>query len=226
MQCKRIVIDGCETNYIAYDSGEIYYELRNELVEPKYHNSKDTEVTLWFRGKPHVYILKDLIADCFIPNPYNLPYVKYIIEDPSNNSVHNLIRTASTITARVNYTPEQIHRACQLIAENKLKVCEIAKETNVSRHTIKRIKFYNGWVHIARQYGIHSDIQEKETVWNLEIRNKLKELYSKDMTLNSVAVAKILGVPVTRRFCLAARGVKLEVSKQKQKEQQNSENNE
>lgn len=225
MQSKRIIIDGCETDYVAYETGQILYERTREFVEPEYYKSRDPEVTLWFRREPHVFVLKNLIADCFLPNPYNLPFVDYLTNDVTDNSIYNIIRSGNTNRARANYSPEQIHRVCQLIVEDKLPVNKIASETGVDRHVIKRIKFYNGWPHIAKQYGIVCEKQD--TVWSPDIRKKLKELYYNDMTLNSRDVAKILGVPVTRRFCLAARGVKLEVHKRilAEQEAQNESNN-
>lgn len=216
MQSKRIEIDGCETDYIAYDTGQILYERTREFVEPKYSNSEPPKVTLWFRREPHEFMLKDIIADCFIPNPYGLPCVVYIIDDWSDNSIYNLKRAGLINRARVNHEPQQIHEACRLIAEGNLPIHKIAEITGVNRHVLKRIRFYNGWSYIAKQYGIVCERQSDED-WSPEILEKVKNIYRNNSELHSRDVAKMLGVPCTRRFCQRARYTKCIVNKKRDK---------
>lgn len=41
-------------------------------------------------GKPRLWLVHRLVAEAFIPNPNNLPYINHKDENPSNNNVDNL----------------------------------------------------------------------------------------------------------------------------------------
>ena len=47
-------------------------------------------VTLWYDGKKHHQLVHRLVAEEFIPNPHNLPYVLHWDDVPDNNHVDNL----------------------------------------------------------------------------------------------------------------------------------------
>ena len=76
MERKRIIIDGCETDYVAYDNGTIFDERSRCFVAVLYSSPGNNRaysvprVELWFRGNQNLYVLKDLIASLFIENPY------------------------------------------------------------------------------------------------------------------------------------------------------------
>ena len=47
-------------------------------------------VGLWKNNKQKTYKVHRLVAEAFIPNPYNLPQVNHKDENPLNNNVNNL----------------------------------------------------------------------------------------------------------------------------------------
>ena len=47
-------------------------------------------VSLWKNNKQKTYKVHRLVAEAFIPNPYNLPQVNHKDENPLNNNVNNL----------------------------------------------------------------------------------------------------------------------------------------
>ena len=47
-------------------------------------------VGLWKNNKQKIYKVHRLVAEAFIPNPYNLPQVNHKDENPLNNNVNNL----------------------------------------------------------------------------------------------------------------------------------------
>lgn len=58
--------------------------------------SKYSSITLYRDNKYVNALVHRLVAMAFIPNPYNLPEVDHIDNDPSNNSVTNLRWTSSS----------------------------------------------------------------------------------------------------------------------------------
>lgn len=114
MERKRIIIDGCETDYVAYDNGTIFDERSRCFVEVLYSSPGNNRaysvprVELWFRGNQNLYVLKDLIASLFIENPYpdHKPNVGYISDDISDNSVNNLFYIPPCIELKKIADPE------------------------------------------------------------------------------------------------------------------------
>ena len=47
-------------------------------------------VGLWKNNKQKIYKVHRLVAEAFLPNPYNLPQVNHKDENPLNNNVNNL----------------------------------------------------------------------------------------------------------------------------------------
>lgn len=76
------------------DSGEVYRikgshkELAKQIRTGK--DGKYRCVTAFVSGKQKHFYVHRLVAEAFIPNPYNLPMVNHLDGNPSNNDVTNL----------------------------------------------------------------------------------------------------------------------------------------
>ena len=76
------------------DSGEVYRmkgshkELAKQIKTGK--DGKYLCVTAFVSGKQKHFYVHRLVAEAFIPNPYNLPMVNHLDGNPSNNDVTNL----------------------------------------------------------------------------------------------------------------------------------------
>lgn len=86
---KKIIIDNQETNYSVSDKGEIRndttnYLLKLALQQGYYH------VNLSINKKSKRFRVHRLVAEAFIPNPENKPYVNHIDGIRSNNEIKNL----------------------------------------------------------------------------------------------------------------------------------------
>ena len=86
---KKIIIDDIETNYSVSDEGNVRNDKTNKIlsqrVQQGYHH-----VGLTINGKAKSCRVHRLVAQAFIPNPNNKPYVNHIDGVRNNNKVENL----------------------------------------------------------------------------------------------------------------------------------------
>lgn len=86
---KKIIIDGFETNYSISDKGEVRNDTRNKLLT-LYDEYEYKVASIHYNGQHKRKRVHRLVAEAFIPNPNNKPYVNHIDGNRSNNCVENL----------------------------------------------------------------------------------------------------------------------------------------
>ncbi|MEO1690729.1 MAG: NUMOD4 domain-containing protein [Cyanobacteria bacterium J06631_6] len=121
-------------------------------------------------GTKATFAIHQLVAQAFIPNPYNKKTVNHLDGNKLNNSVANLewctysenlehayktgLRRAvkSSEVASKNYkrklTEQQVREIKRLLARGNLTHREIAKKFSVARSTITEIKSGRRWKHL------------------------------------------------------------------------------
>lgn len=238
MRCKRIIIENCETDYLIYDNGTVWNERTNRIIDPVYiddricknnadyhiNHQRHLHVILWFRQTRYAFLIDRLVAEHFVPNPDGFEHVAHIDGDETNNNADNLIwmpaRTINIHNMRA-VTPEIIHETCKQIVAGR-RVCDICNDLGVNRHFVKRIKFYNAFPEIARQYGIHYERESnKDTVWNPEIRQKVIDMI-KESDPPSKEIAATLGVPATTMFLDKVRAIRKTIKNPKKYARRNN----
>lgn len=75
--------------YKVNSMGEVYSIRTNKFIKPTIRNNY-LAVGLWKNGKVQMKSVHRLVAEAFIPNPDNLPYVNHINENKTDNRVENL----------------------------------------------------------------------------------------------------------------------------------------
>lgn len=87
---KIIYIDNYKTHYSIDENGNVKNILTNKIL--KQQDTKDYYkcVTIYIKGKPKLCRVHRLLAQSFIPNPENKPYVNHIDGCRYNNSLENL----------------------------------------------------------------------------------------------------------------------------------------
>lgn len=86
---KKIIIDNIETNYSVSEDGIIRNDNTNKILSQRIQQGY-CHVGLTINGKAKSCRVHRLVAQAFIPNPENKPYVNHIDGIRSNNNVENL----------------------------------------------------------------------------------------------------------------------------------------
>ena len=144
-------IKGYEGIYQVSNLGRVYNCRYNRLLStPTNRKKKYVDVALNKNGVAKSYKVHRLVAEAFIPNPNNLPFVNHKDENPSNNCVDNL--EWCTNEYNLNYgnahkkqalsrsilTPSQILKCYELMNKG-YSMSDIGKIYGVSGQTISRV---------------------------------------------------------------------------------------
>lgn len=120
---------------------------------------------LRINNKQKTYFVHRLVAEAFIPNPDNKPFINHIDGNPSNNNVENLewctqkenIRHAVKI-GRWNAAKGEYAAKAKLTTKDVLQIrtlrgmgltlCAIAKKYNITNENVSAIANRKTWRHI------------------------------------------------------------------------------
>ncbi|ANT45396.1 HNH endonuclease [Pectobacterium phage Khlen] len=101
MRTVSLSFDGVQSNYTLFEDGSVYNKQKQKFL-------KGTSVTKQNRYvKVHVdkfRPLHRLVAEAFIPNPYNLPQVNHIDGNRLNNAAINLEWVSPSTNVRHAYS--------------------------------------------------------------------------------------------------------------------------
>jgi hypothetical protein len=91
-----------DTYLMVAEDGTIMNMITGVIQKPKYNNFGYGRVCV---GHKDQYVLSRVVAECFLPNPDNLPQVDHIDRNPSNNHVSNLrwVSAADNLKNRNDY---------------------------------------------------------------------------------------------------------------------------
>ena len=77
-------------DYLIFEDGEIFSIKRNKLLKPQFDSNGYKYYKLSKNNKPKNFTVHRLIAEYYIPNPENKPFVDHIDRNRTNNSISNL----------------------------------------------------------------------------------------------------------------------------------------
>lgn len=89
MEWKTIIYQDQETNYSISDEGLVRNNITGKILRSQIQQGY-CHITLTINGKGKRFRVHRLVAEAFIPNPDNKPYVNHIDGVRSNNKVSNL----------------------------------------------------------------------------------------------------------------------------------------
>ena len=77
-------------NYAVNECGSVLNTATNHIKSPCDNNMGYLYVDLYKHNKRRREYIHRLVANAFIPNPQNKPYINHIDGNPHNNSIENL----------------------------------------------------------------------------------------------------------------------------------------
>lgn len=178
---KRIKYNGEPSRYIITNFGWVLNTDKNKIQSPFITNNGYLRVCLSFNGKRKKYLIHRLVAEYFIPNPYNYPEVNHKDGNKFNNKVTNL----EWVTAKENVihsydhslnhsgeknrmstiTNDQCREICMYLERNELTMNEIAKKVGTTRKVVSHIRHKETWTRISKDYDIDNyNVKDKNTI--------------------------------------------------------------
>ena len=83
-------IEGTNGKYQISNLGRVYNTERNRFLKGGISLAGYMRVVLTIDGKKYYKNIHRLVAEAFIPNPDNLPFINHINEEKTDNSIENL----------------------------------------------------------------------------------------------------------------------------------------
>lgn len=156
------------------------------------NNRNYLRVSLSKNGKPKIISIHRLVAETFIPNPNNYPYINHKDENPSNNCVDNL--EWCTPDYNTNYGSRNKKISTKLTNNYKMSIKIKCLETDkifLSLNDCSRqmnLKLSNIWAQLNNKNrtksvkGYHFKYMSEEEV--IDERDKYKSLYQNEKDKN------------------------------------------
>lgn len=126
-------------NYEIFEDGRVYSSKTNKFI--KGYCSNYAYVDLFKQGKRTRYSRHRLVAEHFIPNPYNYPIVGHKDDNCFNNNVDNLYWTTQKENVHKEYSkcsPIRNFKKCKLFYKNIL-IKEFESISECARYSQKEL---------------------------------------------------------------------------------------
>tara|TARA_R110001592_G_scaffold270048_1_gene536363 strand:- start:44 stop:493 length:450 start_codon:yes stop_codon:yes gene_type:complete len=77
-------------DYLIFEDGEVFSWFSNKLLKPQFDSNGYKYYKLSKNNKPKNFTVHRLIAEYYIPNPENKPWIDHIDRNKTNNNINNL----------------------------------------------------------------------------------------------------------------------------------------
>lgn len=150
------IIDECSIYEIS-NTGLVRNTKTNRIL--KYGNKKRYyTVALHQDGERKDRYVHRLVAQAFLPNPNNLPYVNHLDHDVHNNNVNNLDWCTSSENARHSYENNRREEEYKTKRSHVQQIMTNASKKAVIQYDLHNnlIAIYESGVEASRQTGVNS----------------------------------------------------------------------
>lgn len=137
-------IKGFNGKYLIDENGNIYSKHTNKFISQRENQRGYKIVDLYINNKRKQLLVHRLVAETFIPNPYNYPCVNHKDEDVRNNNVDNL----EWCTYKYNLEYSKIIEK----ANNSTK----KKVAQIDKNSFKIINIFSSTMEAQKRTGIHN----------------------------------------------------------------------
>jgi len=155
--------------YIPHSLGGSAF-IRSKILSGYSKNCKYERLTLYSNTNSKTYLVHRIIANTFVSNPENKPYVNHIDGDKLNNKASNLEwctakenthhaienglqKVKGEFQTNSKFTPKDILDIRKMLDEGRTSR-SIAEDYDVHESTISLIKIGKHWSHIQEPYRI------------------------------------------------------------------------
>ena len=154
-------------DYFVNESGDVFSTKKGSIKKLKGNNAAKgyLQVCIWNNNKAKFVYVHRLVAQTFIPNPYNKPEVNHKNGIKTDNRLENLewntskenidhgissglINNCGINHGRAKLTNEQILQIRELYTQKKYNQTKLAKMFDVSNQLISNIINNKRWKHI------------------------------------------------------------------------------
>lgn len=114
-------------NYLITENGKVYSNNYGRITRLRTHINRGgyERIGLCRDGKTKMFLIHDLVAKAFLPNPNNKPFINHKDENKLNNNVNNL----EWCNSKENNSYGT--RLARIAESNKKRVIQLDKDGNV-----------------------------------------------------------------------------------------------
>lgn len=205
---KKIIIEGIETQYSISNKGEVRNDNTNYLLKLAKQQGYN-QVTLSINKKPKRCRVHRLVAEAFIPNPENKPYVNHIDGIRDNNSVENLewVTPAENTqhAVKIGLMKPTREKAVIQYSMNGEKIAEYISIAEAARQTNSSVEKIVNCCKLER--NSHNNFQWRYKSDNLEQLYKLPERKTKPKKVAQINSKTGEIIAIYDSMCQAAKAV-------------------
>lgn len=163
-----------QTGYYVDSFGNIYGK-RGNILKVQVNEKGYLRLSVNYDKKKHTKFVHRMVAETFIPNPFNLPEVNHLNGDKKDNRIDNLEWVSTKENkqhamvvleqgygenhSKATLNNNQVIEVCEML-EQGYRVVDIVRKTKISKDKISSIKKKATWKHISCSYNFPTNISD------------------------------------------------------------------